>query len=131
MFCRTGPRTVRTSCDPGAAHTACRTPLVPAHGADAATVHSPDTRGLERVARVIKLGSGRKQSERQTGSSIWLLSLTNSESTAPLSMESSRQGCWSGLPVSTPGDLPDNPGIEPASLVSPARARGLSTPSTT
>ena len=34
---------------------------------------------------------------------------------APLSMEFSRQGYWSGLPCSAPGDLP-NPGIKPASL---------------
>ena len=33
---------------------------------------------------------------------------------APLSMEFSRQGCWSGLPFPSPGDLP-NPGIEPGS----------------
>ena len=38
---------------------------------------------------------------------------------APLSMEFSRREYWSGLPFSTPGDLP-NPGIEPASLASPA-----------
>ena len=31
---------------------------------------------------------------------------------APLSMTFSRQGYWSGLPFSSPGDLP-NPGIEP------------------
>ena len=37
---------------------------------------------------------------------------------APLSMEFSRQENWSGLPFSSPGNLP-NPGIEPASLVSP------------
>ena len=35
---------------------------------------------------------------------------------APLSMEFSRQEYWSGLPFSSPGDLPD-PGIEPASPV--------------
>ena len=33
---------------------------------------------------------------------------------APLTMEFSRQGYWSGLPFLFPGDLPD-PGIEPAS----------------
>ena len=33
---------------------------------------------------------------------------------APLSMEFSRQEHWSGLPFSSPEDLPD-PGIEPAS----------------
>ena len=38
---------------------------------------------------------------------------------SPLSMEFSRQEYWSGLPYSPPGDLPD-PGIEPASLKSPA-----------
>ena len=40
---------------------------------------------------------------------------------APLSMGFSRQQCWSGLPCSSPGDLPD-PGIEPESLMSPALA---------
>ena len=40
---------------------------------------------------------------------------------APLSMEFSKQEYWSGLPFTTPGDLP-NPGIKPTSLVSPARA---------
>ena len=34
-------------------------------------------------------------------------------------MAFSRQEYWSGLTFSTPGDLPD-PGIEPASPVSPA-----------
>ena len=38
---------------------------------------------------------------------------------APLSMEFSRQECWSGLPFPTPGDL-SNPGIEPVSPVSSA-----------
>ena len=38
---------------------------------------------------------------------------------APLSMECSRQEYWSGLPLPSPGDLP-NPGIEPASVESPA-----------
>ena len=40
---------------------------------------------------------------------------------APLSMEFSRQGYWSGLPCCPPGDLP-NPGIKPACLMSPALA---------
>ena len=40
---------------------------------------------------------------------------------APLSMEFSRQEYWSGLPFPVPGDLLD-PGIEPASLVSPVLA---------
>ena len=34
-------------------------------------------------------------------------------------MAFSRQEYWSGLPFSSPGDLPD-PGIEQASLMSPA-----------
>ena len=34
---------------------------------------------------------------------------------APLSMEFSRQEYWSGVPLPSPGDLPD-PGIKPRSL---------------
>ena len=45
---------------------------------------------------------------------------------APLSMGFPRQEYWSGLPVPAPGDLP-NPGIQPASLESPALAEGLFT----
>ena len=45
---------------------------------------------------------------------------------APLSMESSRQECWSGLPIPSPGDHPD-PGIKPTSLASPALADGFLT----
>ena len=40
---------------------------------------------------------------------------------APPSMECSRQDYWSRLPFPTPGDIPD-PGIDTASLVSPALA---------
>ena len=42
---------------------------------------------------------------------------------APLIMGFSRQECWSGLPCPPPGDLP-HPGMEPASLMSPALAGG-------
>ena len=42
----------------------------------------------------------------------------------------SRQEYWSGLPFLPPGDLPD-PGIEPASLASPALAGGFFTTSAT
>ncbi|ELR60422.1 hypothetical protein M91_18989, partial [Bos mutus] len=49
---------------------------------------------------------------------------------APLSMKFSRQEYWSGVPFPTPGDLP-NPGIEPASLRSPALADGFFTTSPT
>ena len=47
---------------------------------------------------------------------------------APLSMGFSRQEYWGGLPLPSP-DLP-HPGIEPASLVSPALAGRFSTLST-
>ena len=47
---------------------------------------------------------------------------------APLSMGFFRQEDWSGLPGPPPGDLPD-PGIEPASLKSPALAGGFFTTS--
>ena len=49
---------------------------------------------------------------------------------APLSKGYSRQEYWSGLPCSSPRDLPD-PGMELASLMSPALAGGFFTPSTT
>ena len=45
---------------------------------------------------------------------------------APLSLGFSRQEHWNGLPCPPPGDLPD-PGIEPASLISPALAGGFFT----
>ena len=48
---------------------------------------------------------------------------------APLSMGFSRQEYWSGLPCPPPGD-PD-PGIDPASLMSPALAGGFFTTTTT
>ena len=48
----------------------------------------------------------------------------------PLSMGFSRHEYWSGLPCPPPGDLPD-PGIEPASLMSPALAGGFFTTSVT
>ena len=43
---------------------------------------------------------------------------------APLSMGFPRQDYWSGLLFPSPGDLPD-PGVEPASLVSPELADGF------
>ena len=49
---------------------------------------------------------------------------------APLSMGFLRQEYWRGLPFPTPGDLP-NPGIEPASLESPALAGRFFTTSAT
>ena len=47
---------------------------------------------------------------------------------APLSMEFSGQEYWSGLPCPHPGDFP-NPGIKPASFMSPALAGGYFTTS--
>ena len=49
---------------------------------------------------------------------------------APLSMGFPRQEHLSGLPFPTPGDLP-NPGVEPASLMSPALAGRFLTTSAT
>ena len=49
---------------------------------------------------------------------------------APLSMGSSKQEYWSGLPCPPPGDLP-NPGIEPPSLTPPALAGKFFTTSAT
>ena len=45
---------------------------------------------------------------------------------APKSTGFSRQGYWSGLPFSYPGDIP-NPGIKPTSLMSLALAGGFFT----
>ena len=42
---------------------------------------------------------------------------------ASLSMGFSRQEYWSGLPFPSPGNLP-NPGIEPASLITPCWKAG-------
>ena len=49
---------------------------------------------------------------------------------APLSMGFYRQEYWSGLPHPPPGEFPD-PGIKPASPVSPALADRFFTTSTT
>ena len=49
---------------------------------------------------------------------------------APLSMEFSRQEYWNGLPLPTPGGIPD-PGIKPVSLPSPSLAGGFFTVSAT
>ena len=49
---------------------------------------------------------------------------------SPLFMVFSRQEYWSGVPFPTLGDLP-KPGIEPASLASPALAGGFFTASST
>ena len=58
----------------------------------------------------------------QTGLNDWtelFMTLWSVAHQTPLSMRFSRQEYWSGLPFPSPGNLP-NPGIEPASPVSPA-----------
>ena len=57
----------------------------------------------------------------QLGPTLWTLWTIACQ--APLSMDSSRQECQSGLPFTSPGDRP-NPEIEPMALVSPALAGG-------
>ena len=49
---------------------------------------------------------------------------------APLFMEFSQQGFWSGLSFPTPGEFPD-PGTKPVSLASPALAGQFFTNCTT
>ena len=58
-------------------------------------------------------------------SHVWLfVTLWTEALQAPQSMGFFRQDYWSGLPCLPPGDLP-NPGIETASLTSPALAGGF------
>ena len=52
-------------------------------------------------------------------SHVWFCDPWTAALQAPLSMECSRQEYWSGLPLPSPGDLPDLE-IEPTSPVSPA-----------
>ena len=59
-----------------------------------------------------------------------LCNFMNCSRQAPLSMGLSREEYWSGLPLSSPGDL-SNPGIESMSRRSPALAGGFSTTSAT
>ena len=55
-------------------------------------------------------------------SRVWLFAIPWTVALqVPLFVEFSQQEYWNGLPLPLPGDLP-NPGIEPASLVSPALA---------
>ena len=64
-------------------------------------------------------------------SHIWLfVTLWTVAHQAPLSIGFSRQGYWSGLPYTPPGDLLD-PGIEPKSLTLPALADRFFTTSAT
>ena len=67
----------------------------------------------------------------QSLSCVWLFAIPwTIAHQAPLSTEFSRQEYWSGLPLPTPGDLP-NPRIKLASLASPALADKFFTTSTT
>ena len=60
-------------------------------------------------------------------SHVWLFAtLCTITCQAPLSMGFSREEYWSGLPFPSLGNLPD-PGIQPASLKSPALAGGFFT----
>ena len=62
-------------------------------------------------------------------SRVWLFAILWTVAyQAPLSTGFPKQEYWSGLPYPPPGDLPD-PGIEPASLTSPALAGGFFTTS--
>ena len=64
-------------------------------------------------------------------SRVWLfVTLCTVALQAPLFKRFFREEYWSGLPCSPPGDLL-NPGIKPASLMSPALAGGFFTTSTT
>ena len=64
-------------------------------------------------------------------SHVWLfVTLWTVAHQASLSMGFARQEYWRGLPCPPPGDCPD-PGIEPASLTSPALTGGFFTTSTT
>ena len=64
-------------------------------------------------------------------SCVWLfVTLRTVACQAPLSMGFSREEYWSGFPCPSPGELPD-PGIKPASLMSPALAGVFFTTSAT
>ena len=63
-------------------------------------------------------------------SSTWLCNSMDCSPPGSSVMGFSRQEYWSGLPFPPPGDLPD-PGLEPASLMSPALAGRFSTTSAT
>ena len=63
-------------------------------------------------------------------SHVWLFATPWTVARQALSMGFSRQEYWSGLPCPPPGDLPD-PGIKPASLMSPSLAGEFFTTSTT
>ena len=88
--------------------------------------------------------SGKTWEKRHLETAVWTLLLLRSHLSrvqlcatpwtaahqAPLSMGFSGQEYWSGVLVPSPGDLPD-PGMEPASLVSPPLGSGFFTTSLT
>ena len=88
--------------------------------------HSLSCHSLTEATAKLRSGLGVLSHSR-----VWLFgTLWTAARQAPLSLEFSRQEYWSGLPLPTPGDLP-NPGIKPAYLASSALAGGFSTTSPT
>ena len=96
--------------------------------------HNPGlTDGPLREATVQHLQSGQPQQNQHLLCSVFSNSLQPQglvSHQASLSMEFSRQECWSGLPCPSPGDL-SGPGTEPVSFTSPALAGSFFTTSTT
>ena len=82
----------------------------PDHGVTALSIHSRQSLSFPLFVRAKSL------SRVRFCATLWAVARQ-----APLSMGFFRQEYWSGLPCPLPGDLPD-PGIEPASLTSPALA---------
>ena len=80
-------------------------------GSDGATLHF--TCSLCKAIHLLKQISERKKvkslSRVRFFATLWTVAYQ-----APLSMGFSRQEYWSGLPLPSPGDLP-NPGMEPGS----------------
>ena len=75
----------------------------------------PKPGSLERAADLIKNSRKTKESKSEHRSVLsGSMTLWTAAPQAPPSMGFSRQESWSGLPLPSPGDLPD-PGIEPRS----------------
>ena len=103
-------------------HRGCGVP-----GRQAVTASLSFGQNKDRSQRELGAGSRRKgmQAYSVVSDSLWPPWTVALQ--APPSMGFSRQEYWSGLPFLSPGDLP-SPGIEPASLTSPALAGGFLTP---
>ena len=98
---------------------------------------SLENRLTKQIPRQSPCQTERLKSTKPTSQNVWVcakslqVSLTlcypmDLACRVPLSMGFSRKVYWSGLPGPPPGDLP-NPGIEPATLMSPALAGRFST----